>query len=324
MISVADILATTAAIVGEPLPAPARGAEDSVSFLPAVLGDPDTPLRDHLIVHSADGNFAIRKGPWKWIEGEPVDEVKPGARKMRADEYKAQLYNTQADPAETTDVSAANPEIVKELRGLLNRYRDGGYSRALPPADAKPRRTVATLPPLAGERVLSEPLQQVPAKPWATSRGQWAARDGGVWGVQKGPQDQGASLSVPAAFADGVIDYELCFNGADRHSLRVEWGSGSSKGSFRIVVSRSQIEITKNPSAGEAKEATEHVARKAVTLAKNIWYPVRVSLKGNEATVQVNDVVVKGSHKVIGQPKQALTFLVFGESAGLRNVKVEK
>ncbi len=25
-----------------------------------------------MIVHSNDGVFAIRKGPWKWIEGVPV------------------------------------------------------------------------------------------------------------------------------------------------------------------------------------------------------------------------------------------------------------
>mgnify|MGYP003328928080 CR=1 FL=1 len=80
-----------------------------------------------MIVHSADGVFAIRKGPWKWIEGVPVDEIKPGARKAQADQFKPQLYNTHDDPAETKNVSAEHPEIVKELSALLNRYRDGGY-----------------------------------------------------------------------------------------------------------------------------------------------------------------------------------------------------
>ena len=38
--------------------------------------------------------------------------------------------------------------------------------------------------------------------------------------------------------------------------------------------------------------------------------------------MQVNDVTVSGSHEVLGQPKTQLNFLVFGESAGFRNVKV--
>ena len=324
MISLADLLATTAAVVGEPLPAADRAAEDSVNILPAILGDPEAPLRADLIVHSADGNFAIRRGPWKWIEGEPVDEVKPGARKLRADEYRPQLYNTQADPSETRDVSAEHPEIVQDLRSLLNRFRDGGYSRALPPADARPKQTVAVLPPLAGAAVLDEPLKQVPGKPWTTPRGAWSARDGGVWGAQKGPQDQGATLAVPVALADGAIDYEVCFNGADRHSLRVEWSAGGRSGSFRIVVSRNALEVAKNPSKGEGAEAVEPLARKALKLEKKTWYPVRVTLKGDELTAQVNDTAARATHAVIAEPKRALSFLVFGDAAGLRNVRVVK
>ena len=76
------------------------------------------------------GVFAIRKGPWKWIEGEPVDEIKPGARKAHADEYHAQLYNTAEDPAETKDLSAEHPEIVKELKALLEASKAGGRTVA--------------------------------------------------------------------------------------------------------------------------------------------------------------------------------------------------
>jgi arylsulfatase A-like enzyme len=322
MISLADVLATTSAIMGDPLPAPDKAAEDSFNFLPAILGDPPKPIRGEMIVHSADGVFAIRQGPWKWIEGEPVDEIKPGARKTRADEFKPQLYNTRDDPAETRDMSAAHPEIVKELRERLTRTRDGGYSREEPPLSALKKTATAILAPPVGESVLSERLEKVPSKPWATSRGVWTARDGGVWGVQKGPQEQGATLSVPVAITDGTVDYEINFKGADRHSLRIEWGSKGSQGSFRVEVSRSYIGLTKNPSKGQGMEAVEPIARKAVKLKKGHWYPVRVTFKGNDATVQVNDVTMKGTHTVLGQPKTALNFLVFGETAGFRNVSV--
>jgi arylsulfatase A-like enzyme len=104
MVSLADILATTAAIVGEKLPAANKAAEDSHNILPAILGR--NVSRPDMIVHSADGVFAIRRGPWKYIEGIPADDIKPGVRKTRADEFRAQLYNLQDDPAETKDVSA--------------------------------------------------------------------------------------------------------------------------------------------------------------------------------------------------------------------------
>ena len=323
MISLADILATTAAIVDEPLPEAPKAAEDSRNFLPAILGDPAKPVRDDMIVHSSSGVFAIRKGPWKWIEGAPVDEIKPGARKAQAAQFRTQLYNTHDDPAETKDVSAQHPEVVSELRALLNRYRDGGYSRELPPPDVKPAVTkAASLAPLGGAVVMSEALAALPGKPWTASRGEWQAKDGGLWGRQKGKEEQGAALRAPLALTDGAIQYEINFRGANRTSLRVEWGD--RKGSFRIVISRASLEVAKNPSQGEGKDAVEPLARKALKLDSNQWYPVRITFKGNEAVVQVNDVVVKSAHAVLGQPKTGMNFLVFGETAGLRNVKVAK
>lgn len=318
MVSLADILATTAEVVGEPLPPAAAAAEDSRSFLPALLGEGKG--RQDMIVHSADGVFAIRKGPWKWIEGVPVDDLKPGVRKSRAEEFRPQLYHTGDDPAETREVSAAHPEVVKELTALLNRYRDGGYSRELPPAGTKAKAAAVVLPPVKGNVVLNEPLSQLPGKPWTVSRGEWTARDGGVWGRQAGGKDQGANLHVPVSLTDGVIEYEIQFQGANRHSLRVE--CAGRKHSFRIEIARSRLGITKNPSQGEDKTAVDPLASRPLALESGEWYPVRITFKGGEVTAQVNDVTATASHAVIGESKSGLNMLVFGETAGFRNVKV--
>jgi len=320
-ISLADILATTASIVGEPLPEASQAAEDSRDFLPAILGDPAKPVRDDLIVHSADGVFAIRKGHWKWIEGVPVDEIKPGARKKNAAQFQPQLYDTLADPAESKDVSAEHPEVVQELTALLNRYRNGGYSRELPPAGVMPlEKKVATLPPLTGTVLFQEPLAALPGKPWTSSKGEWEPNDGGLWGAQKGKEELAAFLRVPLDFTDGTIDYEISFHGANRTSLRIEWGE--RQGSFRIEISRRELGLTKNPSLGEDKEAVEKIARKAMELDADQWYPVRITFQGTKATVQVNDVILHGSHPVFGETKTGANFLVFGQSAGFRKVRV--
>jgi arylsulfatase A-like enzyme len=129
-ISLTDLLATTAAIVGEPLPPRTEAAEDSYNVLPALLGSkPDHPIRDAMVVHSADGNFAIRQGPWKWIEGKAHPDTLPGALKARAVEFKPQLYNLAEDPAEKNDVLDKHPDVAKRLEALLNKYREQGFSR---------------------------------------------------------------------------------------------------------------------------------------------------------------------------------------------------
>jgi len=316
-VSLVDILATVAAVVGEPLPDVHVGAEDSRSFLPVILGEPSAKGREDLIVHSADGTFAIRKGPWKWIEGVPADGISAGARKSRSDQHRPQLYNLQQDPGETKDVSAEHPEVVAELKALLDRYRDGGYSRELPPPGVKPAaRPIVTLAPPEGRPILAASLESLPGRPWTFSTNQWSARGGGVWAAPQG--EAAAQLKAPVEFVDGVIDFEVSFRGANRVSLRVE----RPEGSFRLVVSRTMASLAKNPSKGEDKEAAVVVAERKLKLDSDKWYPVRLAVRGQEASVAVNDVQFKGTHAVFAEPKTAVTFLVFGESAGLRNVRV--
>ena len=167
---------------------------------------------------------------------------------------------------------------------------------------------------------MSAPLAELPAKPWTVSPGEWQARDGGVWGSQKGKEDKAATMRVPLSLSDGMVDLELNFRGASRISLRFE--SEGKKHSFRVVVSRSSVEIAKNPSQSESKDAVDQFARKPLKLESDRWYPVRITFHGNEITAQVNDVVAKGTHEVVGKEKTGVNFLVFGESAGFGNVKI--
>jgi arylsulfatase A-like enzyme len=313
MVSVVDILATTAEIVGAPLPAKEVGAEDSRSFLPALIpGAAEAKGREDLIIHSADGVFAVRKGRWKWIEGVPVDEIAEGARKARKAQHRSQLYDTIADPAETKDVSAEHPEVVAELKDLLRRYRDGGFSRELPAADVKPLRPgIATLSDLTGKAEALSPL---------ASAGEWNAREGGLFAQPKGGQEKPASLRSPLTLGDGVFDCEVNLQGANRVSLR--FGAGDA--GFRLVISRTNAILTKNPSKGEPSTATEDLAKKNLKLAAGEWYPVRLTFKGDEVTIQVNDQTFKGRHPSIGKAKTSVDLLVFGASAGFRLVRVAR
>lgn len=311
-VSVVDILATTAEIVGQPLPAKEVGAEDSRSFLPVLLGTADAKGREDVIVHSADGVFAVRKGRWKWIEGVPVEEIKDGVRKIRKDQFRSQLYDTAGDPSETKDIAAEHPQVVAELKDLLRRYRDGGYSRELPPADVKPTHArIVTLPSLTGRATPLAPL---------SSAGEWTARDGGLFAQPKGGLDKPASLRAPLAFGDGILDCEVNLQGANRVSLRF----GAGEAGFRLVISRTTAVLTKNPSKGEAATATEDIAKKNLKLAAGAWIPVRLTFKGDEVTVHVNDQTFKGKHPCLGKEKTSLDLLVFGATAGFRQVRVAR
>lgn len=320
MVSLADLLATTSAIIGKPLPPASEAAEDSFNILPAILGEPEEAIRNEVIVHSSDGVYAIRRGPWKWIEGVPVAATKPASRKLHADEFHPQLYHTFEDPAETRDVSTEYPEIVEEMKALLERYRDGGYSRELPPVIEKKPVAPIPLSPLEGTVTLEESLESIPLAPWSVVKGEWTPGDDGLIGKQTSSKDNGATLRVPAMVKDGAVQYEISFRGADRHSLRIE--TVGREHSFRIEVSTTKMGISKNPSKGEPKEAVEHVAGKVLELQPELWYPIRISFRGDEITAEINGESVRAKHPVFDHPKTALNFLVFGDSIGFRQVKV--
>ncbi len=134
MIGVVDIFATLAAVVGETKLDRTTTAPDSTNVLPAFLGAPAArPLRPDLILQSASGVYAIRSGPWKWIQGVPATppgkKKAPAASGPKADQFSPRLINLRDDPGETKDVSAQHPDIVKRLSETLRQQRAQGFSR---------------------------------------------------------------------------------------------------------------------------------------------------------------------------------------------------
>lgn len=132
VVGAVDYLATLAAVVNTLLPPPTPDAAgpDSYDFLPVLLGDAKSPIRPYLLLQSAKGVYAIRKGPWKLIASSGGIAAKDGKRrKSPEDPGHPQLFNLRNDPGETHDVSADHPELVRDLTGILSGDQARGFSR---------------------------------------------------------------------------------------------------------------------------------------------------------------------------------------------------
>ena len=129
-ICLTDLTATAAEIAGGTLPRDA--AEDSYSILPVLLGqDLEGPLREATVLHSADGMFVIRQGPWKFIDGQGPGSANYGAWKPAPDDPPGQLYDMTQDVSEQSNLYNEQPEVVAQLKALLERYKQQGFSRPL-------------------------------------------------------------------------------------------------------------------------------------------------------------------------------------------------
>jgi arylsulfatase A-like enzyme len=129
VICLTDLLATFAALVGSKLPTDA--GEDSFNLLPVFLGQKlERPVREATIHQANDGTLAIRQGPWRLAPAlgshgfsVPKDIV------PKEGEASGELYNLEADLSEQTNMWLREPEVVRRLVALLERYQKDGRSR---------------------------------------------------------------------------------------------------------------------------------------------------------------------------------------------------
>jgi arylsulfatase A-like enzyme len=129
-----DVLATLASVLQTPLPK--GNAEDSFDVLRAFTeARPGAPVRAHVILQAADATYDIRMGDWKLVErANPpefttVRNAKKAAKKKQAAAKQDELYNLKADPAEATDVRAANADRAVQMKATLTAARDRGFTR---------------------------------------------------------------------------------------------------------------------------------------------------------------------------------------------------
>ncbi|QDS91706.1 Arylsulfatase [Roseimaritima multifibrata] len=101
-----DFLPTLADVVGEPTPA----GKDGVSYLPTLLGKPQTQRHDYIVVHNHNTSM-----------GSSALITQEGLKLVEADRRKGlfQLYNILDDNEERNDLAPQSPETVNRLKQIL-------------------------------------------------------------------------------------------------------------------------------------------------------------------------------------------------------------
>ena len=106
-----DFLPTMAELVDQPLKVPT----DGVSMLPTFLGGEGQKQHEYLYWEfpARGGRIAVRKGKWK--------AVRYNAKKTP--HSTLELYDLSTDESEVLNVAAAHPEVLSEMRVLLEGVR---------------------------------------------------------------------------------------------------------------------------------------------------------------------------------------------------------
>ncbi len=78
---------------------------DGISYLPTLLGDPARQKQHEYLYWECQNSRAVRMGHWKAVQRSAQDQL--------------ELYDLQADLAETSDVAGAHPDIVNKIQAAL-------------------------------------------------------------------------------------------------------------------------------------------------------------------------------------------------------------
>ena len=141
-----DMLATCMALTGQN-PETVQG-KDSINVLPALIGNPDKPIRKDLVLAAhKPSHLSVRKGKWMYIPakgsggftgskpnqhawGGPAAVALVGGvnsdmenGKLKKSASPAQLYDLEADVNQRKNLYNEYPEVVREMEALLKTYQ---------------------------------------------------------------------------------------------------------------------------------------------------------------------------------------------------------
>lgn len=127
LICLTDVFATTAELLESEIPA--GSCEDSVSFLPALKGQPIVSTRKGIVHHSFSGHFAYRQEQWKLLLARGSGGwTSPKENQVPKNAPEAQLYNMENDSGERQNLVVDRPELVKQLLEQLEADVTNGRS----------------------------------------------------------------------------------------------------------------------------------------------------------------------------------------------------
>ncbi len=117
-----DLFATFASLLGQKVPE--GNAEDSFDILPLLLGQAKRlPDRNPVVI----GDRAVIRGKWKFIEGSGQGGLSrrygEGGKPAACPEEEGELYDLESDLGETKNLYRERPEIVRELRQVLEEVK---------------------------------------------------------------------------------------------------------------------------------------------------------------------------------------------------------
>jgi hypothetical protein len=189
-----------------------------------------------------------------------------------------------------------------------------------------------TLPTKLDRIVLSEDLSHAPKEiikegsvsqahsGWKFFSGKWTFTDGAMRGAMLPTDKRGAQAVCVLPFQDAAFEFEVRLDGARMDQFRIQ--EDKPEHICRVNITKDGFSAQKDDHDHEGQDTATPFGKAALSILPGHWETVRVEIRGTQMTAEMHGQRITGTHPLIAAPKHFFEFIVTGDGASFRNLRV--
>ncbi len=155
---------------------------------------------------------------------------------------------------------------------------------------------------------------------WTVVKGDWGIVDGALVGREKKEDAHAAVVNCDRPNRNSTIQFSFKLDGTDGFHLSYNRAKGHL---FRVIVGKTGVIIRTDKDKKDPASKPVTLAKADAKIKQGTWHTMRVTLDGEQVTVQINDdLKLTGSHPSLDVDKPNYRFVMRGATLALDNVKI--
>ena len=155
---------------------------------------------------------------------------------------------------------------------------------------------------------------------WRVLSGQWDFAGGALCGVQLTRDGRSAFVVHSLAFREAVIQFDVRLDGCRQVIFRIQ--DAKPEHICSVTIRPDGFSAQKDDHDHTGPDVAVLFGKAALNIPRGEWATVLVEIKGEEMAAMIGGKSVSGSHPLLAAEKATFEFVVTGESASFRNVRM--
>jgi hypothetical protein len=155
---------------------------------------------------------------------------------------------------------------------------------------------------------------------WKFFSGKWEFVDGAMRGATLPTDKRGAQAVCVLPFQDAVFEFEVRLDGARMVQFRIQ--DEKPEHICRVSMTKDGFSAQKDDHDHGGPDTATPFGKVALPILPGHWETVRVEIQGERMTAEMHGQRISGTHPLIAAPKHFFEFIVTGDGASFRNLRV--